>query len=112
MLVGQPEVVDAEQVQNGRVEVVNVDAVGGHVVAQFIGRPVGDPWSDPAAGRPGGEASRVMVAARVVELDEPDVSLGQAAENRLPLVDSQAHYPRVRVLSLGINANEPILKPP
>ncbi len=33
-------------------------------------------------------------------------------QNRLPLVDSQAHHPRVRVLSLGINANEPILETP
>ncbi|HZW30039.1 MAG TPA: hypothetical protein VFF52_04980 [Isosphaeraceae bacterium] len=33
-------------------------------------------------------------------------------ENLLPLVDSQAHHPRVRLLSLGINVDEPILKPP
>jgi hypothetical protein len=33
-------------------------------------------------------------------------------ENRLPLVDSQAHHPRIRVLSLGINTDEPIVKEP
>ena len=33
-------------------------------------------------------------------------------ENLLPLVDSQAHHPRVRPLSLGINIDEPIIKPP
>jgi hypothetical protein len=33
-------------------------------------------------------------------------------QNLLPLVDSQAHHPRVRALSLGINAQEPIIKPP
>jgi len=33
-------------------------------------------------------------------------------ENLLPLVDSQAHHPRVRPLSLGINVEEPIIKPP
>jgi hypothetical protein len=33
-------------------------------------------------------------------------------ENLLPLVDSQAHHPRVRPLSLGINVDEPIIKPP
>ncbi len=32
--------------------------------------------------------------------------------NLLPLVDSQAHHPRVRPLSLGINAHEPSIKPP
>ena len=33
-------------------------------------------------------------------------------ENLLPLVDRQAHHPRVRPVSLGINTDEPILKPP
>jgi hypothetical protein len=33
-------------------------------------------------------------------------------ENWLPLVDSQAHHPRIRTLSLGINIDEPIIKPP
>jgi hypothetical protein len=33
-------------------------------------------------------------------------------ENLLPLVDSQAQHPRVRILSLGINFEEPIIKPP
>jgi hypothetical protein len=33
-------------------------------------------------------------------------------ENLLPLVDRQAHHARVRMLSLGINGDEPIIKPP
>jgi hypothetical protein len=33
-------------------------------------------------------------------------------DNLLPLVDSQAQHPRVRMLSLGINIEEPIIKPP
>jgi hypothetical protein len=33
-------------------------------------------------------------------------------QNLLPLVDPQAHHPRVRALSLGINAQEPVIKPP
>jgi hypothetical protein len=33
-------------------------------------------------------------------------------ENLLPLVDRQAHHPRIRILSLGINLDELILKPP
>jgi hypothetical protein len=32
--------------------------------------------------------------------------------NLLPLVDSQADHPRVRALSLGINTQEPVIKPP
>jgi hypothetical protein len=34
------------------------------------------------------------------------------SENLLPLVDSQAHHSRIRTLSLGINIDEPIIKPP
>jgi hypothetical protein len=30
----------------------------------------------------------------------------------LPLVDRQAHHPRIRILSLGLNAEEPIVKSP
>jgi hypothetical protein len=37
---------------------------------------------------------------------------GDIAENRLPLVDQQAHHPRIRTLSLGINVDEAIIKPP
>jgi hypothetical protein len=33
-------------------------------------------------------------------------------EDLLPLVDRQAHHPRIRVLSLGLNRDEPILRPP
>ena len=33
-------------------------------------------------------------------------------ENLLPLVDRQAHHPRIRTLSLGLNVDEPIIKPP
>lgn len=47
------------------------------------------------------------------EREEQDQARAQdIRENRLPLVDAQAHHPRVRVLSLGINANEPILQTP
>ena len=32
--------------------------------------------------------------------------------NLLPLVDRQAHHPRIRILSLGLNVEEPVIKPP
>ena len=32
--------------------------------------------------------------------------------NLLPLVDRQAHHPRIRILSLGLNVEEPIIKMP
>ena len=40
--IGQPLVVDAEQVQDGGVQVVDVDRVRGDVVAEVVGRAVGD----------------------------------------------------------------------
>ena len=33
-------------------------------------------------------------------------------ENRLPLVDRQAHHPRIRTLSLGLNVEETLIKTP
>ena len=33
-------------------------------------------------------------------------------QNLLPLVDPQALHPRVRTLSMGINTQEPVIKPP
>ncbi len=33
-------------------------------------------------------------------------------DNLMPLVDPQAHHPRIRLLSLGINVDEPIIAPP
>lgn len=34
------------------------------------------------------------------------------SQNLLPLVDSQAHHPRIRALSLGINTDEPLVTEP
>lgn len=46
------------------------------------------------------QAQRVEGSARDIEA------------NLLPLVDRQAHHPRIRVLSLGLNVDEPIIKSP
>ena len=51
-LVRQLLVVDAEQVQDRRLEVVDVDGVLGDVVAEVVGRAVGDARLDAAAGQP------------------------------------------------------------
>ena len=60
--VGQSLVVDAEAVQDGGVEVVQVDAVVLRVVAKFVGTAVDHAGLDAAAGQAHGEAVRVMVA--------------------------------------------------
>ena len=48
----QPLVVDAQQVQQRRVQVVDLDDVLHRVVAQLVGRPVRDAALDPAASPP------------------------------------------------------------
>ena len=50
--------------QDGRVEVVNVDHVFDGLVAEFIGGTETEPMLNAGAGEPGGEALGVMVAAR------------------------------------------------
>ena len=43
---------------------------------------------------------------------QSDGSANDIKANLLPLVDRQAHHPRIRILSLGLNVDEPIIKPP
>jgi len=64
--VGESFVVDAEQVHEGGLEVVEVDGVVGDVVAEGVGFAEGDTAFDTAAGHPHGEASGVVVAAEVL----------------------------------------------
>ena len=52
---GQPGVVDAEQVQDGGVEVVAVGGVLDGLVRPLVAGAVGDAPLDAAAGQPGGE---------------------------------------------------------
>ena len=61
--VGQPRVVQAQQVEDRGVEVVDVDAVLGDVDAVLVGRAVDDPAFDAAAGQPGRERLVVVLAA-------------------------------------------------
>ena len=91
-----------EQVQDRRVQVVDVDGVDGGGVADLVGLAVADAALDAAAGHPDGEAVRVVVAAgllaglgdrQAAELAAPDhqrlveqpalVEVGQQAGDRL-----------------------------
>ena len=71
--------VQAEQVQDRGVPVVDVHRVLDRLVAELVGRPVGQPAPDAAAGHPDGEPLAVVVAAvgglavrRAAELAGPD----------------------------------------
>ena len=67
--VAEAGVIEAEQVQDGGVQVVDVDFVLGGVEAEFVGLADGDARFHAAAGQPHGEAVRMMVAAIVAALD-------------------------------------------
>ena len=77
--VGEFGVVEAEEVKEGGVEVVDVDFVLHGVEAEFVGFAEGGTALDAAAGEPHGEGVGVVVAAVVAALDH-----GGAAEFAAP----------------------------
>ena len=52
---GQPLVVQAEQSQDGGVEIVDAGRVLGRLVADLVGGAVSEPLLQPCAGHPAGE---------------------------------------------------------
>ena len=61
--VGEAFVIEAEEVEDGGVEVVDVDGVHGGAEAEFVGGSVGGAAFGAAAGEPDAEAVGVVVAA-------------------------------------------------
>src|SRR5215475_933027 len=66
--IGQLLVVEAEEMEQGGVEVVHMDTVPGGVESEFIRFAEGDPRADAAAGQPNGEAIWVVIASIVAPL--------------------------------------------
>jgi len=62
----QPLVVDAQQVEQRRLQIMNVNPVRGNVVAELVGRTVAHARLHPAAGEPNREAARMVVATVIV----------------------------------------------
>ena len=69
VLEGQSLVVDPQQMQNGCMKVVNMNAAGKNIVAEIIGFALAMTGVDAAAGHPHGETSRVMIATEIIALD-------------------------------------------
>src|SRR5579859_164067 len=63
---GKPFVIDAEQAEDGRVEITDVDGVFHDVIAKVVCNAVGDSGSGAAASHPHRKATGVMVASIVV----------------------------------------------
>ena len=64
-LVGEPLMIDAEQMHDRGVQVVDVQAVGGDVVAELAGLAINRSGFDSSPSHPDAEATRMMVAAEV-----------------------------------------------
>ena len=64
--IGQPGMVQTEQVENRRVQIVNVDFVFDGVKSQFICFAVNEARLDTAAGEPHGVTVWMMVAPNLV----------------------------------------------
>ena len=80
VVVAQPLVIEAQQVQDRGVEVVDRADVLDRLVAELVGRAVAEAALHARAGQPDGEALRVVVAAagallerrHAAELGDPD----------------------------------------
>ncbi len=65
VLVREPQVIDSEQMEHRRVQVVDVNRIPSDVVAELVGFPVARSWSCAAARQPHGKAPGVMIATVV-----------------------------------------------
>src|SRR5262249_13079224 len=57
-------VVNAQQVEHGGMQVVNVDTVLHRVIAKFVGGSIGNAALDVAAGEPDGKTLDVVISSR------------------------------------------------
>ncbi len=66
MWVDQLRVVNTQEVHDGRMKIMHMEAVFHGIEPQVIGRPDGLPASHPAPSHPHGEARGVVVASAVL----------------------------------------------
>ena len=83
VVVGETFVVEAEEVEDGSLEIVDVDFVFGDVEAELIGFAIG-PGLGATAGHEGGEGLRVVIAAGVTTKGRVGFNHGSAAEFAAP----------------------------
>src|SRR5687767_12241677 len=81
--VGEARVIDAERVQDGRVQVVNGNAVLYGLEAEIVRHAIGEAPFEAAAGNPDGKAVRVVVAARTAFRDRCAAELAAPEDDRL-----------------------------
>ena len=81
---GQLGVLDPQQVQQGRVQIVDVNRVFDDVEAELVGRPESDPRLDPAARHPHRESLRVVVASEAASERGAGLDHGRPSEFATP----------------------------
>ena len=81
--IGEAFVVDAELMEDGSLQVVDVNGVLGNVDAVIVGLAVGDTPTHSATGEPVGEAVGMMVAA-IGSLGELALAVNGAAKFSAP----------------------------
>src|SRR5439155_25182276 len=64
--VGQPGVIQTEQVQNRSMQIVHVHFVFDGVKTEFVRFPVSDAWLDSTASQPNRITMRMVVAVNLV----------------------------------------------
>ncbi len=85
MTVGEPFVIDAQDMENGGMQVVDVDGILGDVVAIIVGSAIGDAFFDAGAGKPVGKTARMMVPAKAAG----EIALREAGPAELAPPDHQ-----------------------
>ena len=93
--VGHAGVIEAEEMEGGGLEIVDMDGVGEDIDAEVIGFAVGDAWFDATAGHPRGVSVGMVVAApafAVVEfaLDERGATEFAAPDNERVIEETEA----------------------
>ena len=81
--MNQPLVIDSQQVQDGRIEIMNMDRIARDVVGKVVGFTMHMALFDPATCEKHAEAARVMVAA-IVFLGQAALTVNGPAELTTP----------------------------
>ena len=63
VVVGQPLMIESEQMQDRGMEVIDRYWILTHPVADLVGRPVTEPRLQAGSGEPAGEGVLIMIAA-------------------------------------------------
>ena len=84
VFVGESFVVDAKQVQQGGLKVMDVNGVLGGVHTKGVAGTIGDARPHAAAGHPSREGVRVMIAAPLLAVFHVALQKGRAAKFTAP----------------------------